>query len=232
MHMTASDSTWVHVGAFIRCEVGERMSAREKESNENELIFEEAYKILSDRVRSVHVTRIEEMPTIELYLDQVLSIINEQLAFMYAPNEKIITGAMVNNYVKQGVVPAPLRKRYSRRHIASLIFVCAFKRVLTISQIEQLFKMGAEFNVDYSRCFDAVLDLFEDKVDCLFPVDPFALPERRGKRLEVFDTKGERVTGLFERILENATIMLAYKVHADLMLGLDAHSVSESRVQQ
>ena len=94
---------------------------------------------LSQRVRTLHIARIDEMPRIDLYLDQVLSLVSEELSFMALPGEMLLTGSMVNNYVKQKLVPAPARRRYTRRHVATLIFVCAFKRVFSISEVKDLY---------------------------------------------------------------------------------------------
>ena len=84
---------------------------------------------LSEYMASVHIYRIDELPRIELYLDQVITLVCDELAFMCLPDEQTLTGSMVNNYVKQRLIPAPKRKRYTRRHVASLLFICAFKRV-------------------------------------------------------------------------------------------------------
>ena len=99
---------------------------------------EEDLRSLAERMRSVHISRIREMPRIELYLDQLLTLVSQELEFMQVPGETLVTGSMVNNYVKQGVIPAPRKKRYTRRHVASLLFVCALKRVFSISQVSQL----------------------------------------------------------------------------------------------
>ena len=183
--------------------------------DEEPFVFDEAYAELAHQMQSLHIARVAEMPRIELYLDQVLSIISSELSFMYAPNEKIVTGAMVNNYVKQRIVPAPTRKRYTRRHIASLIFVCAFKRVLSISQIEQIILTGHELGVD-----------LEQTIGGLFPDDPASHPTRLDGELQLVDIEGRRIGGTLERMLENAVFLLAYKVYADRMLDLEARQLS------
>lgn len=180
------------------------------------------YEELAAQMQSLHVARVDEMPRIELYLDQVLSIIATELAFMYSKDEKIVTGAMVNNYVKQRIVPAPTRKRYTRRHLASLLFVCAFKRVLSIAQIAQIFSTGAASHVDIERAYDDICGLLERTLAGLFPDDPAEHPTRHDGELQLVDSDGNRVDPELTRLLENAVFLLAYKVYADRMLALEA----------
>lgn len=196
--------------------------AKEMELPEAVLSFEEEYGELAALMGSLHVSRVSEMPRIPLYLDQVLSLVSMELAFMYDPDEKIVTGAMVNNYVKQRVVPAPIKKRYTRRHLASLLFVCAFKRVLSIAQVSQIMRMGAACHVDIERAYDDMISLLERTLAGLFPPDPCMHPTRLDGELCLVDLEGNRVTGELERLLENAVFLLAYTVYADRMLALEA----------
>ena len=82
----------------------------------------------------------DELPQIELYMDQVIVLLNEYLSyFVYEGNdEKLITAAMVNNYVKMKLVPAPVRKKYGRVHLAYLIMICTLKQSLRLSMLPTL----------------------------------------------------------------------------------------------
>ena len=81
---------------------------------------------------------------------------------MQLPGETLLTGSMVNNYVKQGVIPAPHKKRYTRRHLASLLFVCAFKRVFfSIAQVKQLMERIYASGVDLAWLYDEACALLE-----------------------------------------------------------------------
>lgn len=198
------------------------MAARKEPPLELPLSFDEAYKDLSSQMRSLHISRVDEMPRIELYLDQVLSIVGMELGFMYGPDEKIVTGSMVNNYVKQHVIPAPLRKRYTRRHLATLLFVCAFKRVLSISQIAEVFAMAREADVDVEMAYDELIGLLEQALAVLFHEDPAVRPTAGPIEVRLVDSAGNRCAGTLERLLENAVVLLACKVYADRMIALEA----------
>jgi hypothetical protein len=200
-------------------QIGAKM-ARKTDMQAETPLFEEAYAQLAERMQGLHISRVSEMPRIELYLDQVLSIIVQELSDLYAPDEKIVTGAMVNNYVKQHVVPAPTRKHYTRRHLASLLFVCAFKRVLSIAQIAQIFSIGHQEGVDIERAYDDVVHLFEETLAGMFPEDPASCPAFPSGELHLVDCEGNRLDGATERLLESAVFLLAYKVHTDALLAL------------
>ncbi len=82
----------------------------------------------------------EELPKIDLYMDQVIGLITQYLGFfVFDPNEeKLLTPSMVNNYVKMKLLPAPQKKKYGRKHIALLIMICTFKQSLSMAAVEQM----------------------------------------------------------------------------------------------
>ena len=79
----------------------------------------------------------DELPKIALYMDQVIGLINQYLGFfVYDPSEeKLLTPSMVNNYVKQRLLPPPVRKKYARKHIALLIMICTLKQSIGMSAV-------------------------------------------------------------------------------------------------
>lgn len=182
--------------------------------------LEVGYAAYAARMQSLHISRVNEMPRIELYLDQVLSIVSSELAFMYAPGERVVTGAMVNNYVKLQVVPAPVRKRYARRHLAMLLFVCAFKQVLSIEQIRVLITLAAEADIDSERAYDDMIGLFEETLRELFSEEPDKPSAQLSGKLQLVDTQGELVNGKLGNLFESAVILLAYSVHVNAMIAL------------
>ncbi len=77
-----------------------------------------------------------ELPGIELYMDQVITLLSEYLSFI--GGEKAITQPMINNYVKLGIMPAPVKKRYSKKHLAYLIIICFLKQTLSMELIKKI----------------------------------------------------------------------------------------------
>lgn len=75
---------------------------------------------------------------IELYMDQVIGVMEKFLLPFFPEEEKCITATMINNYVKQKILPPPQNKRYSRSHLAKLFMICILKRFMQLSDISVL----------------------------------------------------------------------------------------------
>lgn len=81
----------------------------------------------------------ESLPQLDLYMDQVILLLTRYLSPLdrYG-EEKAITASIINNYVRMKVVPPPVKKRYSRVHLAYLVIICTLKQSLSISCIQRL----------------------------------------------------------------------------------------------
>ena len=92
-----------------------------------------------------HCPRYRELPALELYMDQVLTLVESVLRPLCGEEgEPWVTGPMVNNYTKQGLLERPVKKKYSREHLAYLIFICSAKQVLSIPDIQKLLQVQRE----------------------------------------------------------------------------------------
>lgn len=81
----------------------------------------------------------EELPDMELYMDQVVALVGRYLELIpHDEKNPVITASSINNYVRLKVMPAPERKRYSRRHLAYAVMICAMKQSLTLTEIHQI----------------------------------------------------------------------------------------------
>ena len=63
----------------------------------------------------------ESLPQLDLYMDQVMVLMERYLALFSDGKDKLITPSMINNYVKLGLIPPPVKKKYSREHLARLM---------------------------------------------------------------------------------------------------------------
>ena len=81
----------------------------------------------------------EELPDIDLYMDQVVTFLDKQL-YIFQNNtlDKQITSSMINNYVKGEVLPSPIAKKYNREHLALIEEICTLKQVLSIADVKQI----------------------------------------------------------------------------------------------
>lgn len=95
---------------------------------------------------------LSELPGINLYMDQVISLLGEKLEF-YQRDEgsKLLTSSMINNYVKSEVIPHPEKKKYNKDHLASLIVVCLLKQVISIPDIKTLLSGCSDMEGFYSK---------------------------------------------------------------------------------
>ena len=84
----------------------------------------------SDSLMEFHLPRWEELPNFDLYMDQVITLIEGYLYILSDGKENVLTSAMINNYVKQKLVPKAEKKRYNRMHMAYLIAITVLKQVL------------------------------------------------------------------------------------------------------
>lgn len=101
--------------------------------NQAEHELEEWGKIIED----FQLPRWNLLPDIDLYMDQVLTLIEKYLLpLTIHTDQKIITSAMINNYVKLGLIPAPVKKRYTKKHLAFLLAISILKQVFTIQEIK------------------------------------------------------------------------------------------------
>lgn len=81
----------------------------------------------------------EDIPAIELYMDQVTTFMDQQLGKNKRSEEdKVLTKTMINNYTKNEILPPPVKKKYSKNHIILLIYIYYLKNFLSISDIKSL----------------------------------------------------------------------------------------------
>lgn len=97
---------------------------------------------MNTEIKDFHLPRWDELPNIDLYIDQLVSLLEEYLSG-YIKNdnekdEKIITKTMINNYVKQNIIKPPINKKYNKEHVASLFVVFVLKQVYSINDIKKL----------------------------------------------------------------------------------------------
>ena len=128
---------------------------------------ERAMRDFEALVQTLHFPRYRELPAIELYMDQVLTYVDDQLRPLLPEGEKLLTSSMVNNYVKQKLIPVPTQKRYGREHVALLIFICLMKRSVSIADIQRLFAMQAAAS-STERAYDFFCTAAEESLRSLF----------------------------------------------------------------
>lgn len=119
------------------------------------------YKDFFESQRSVcSLPKWEDLPDIELYMDQVITLMTKYFGGLSPSGEPIITSSMINNYVKNEVIPAPVKKKYSRTHLFRLIIICVMKPVLPIPDISRLIETLLK-----TRSEAEVMDIFAEQYE-------------------------------------------------------------------
>ena len=92
-----------------------------------------------DEFNKIDYVKPEDIPNIDLYMDQVTTFMDSQLATSKRHEvDKFLTNTMIKNYSKNDLLPPPEKKKYSKEHVLTLIFIYYFKSILSISDIQSI----------------------------------------------------------------------------------------------
>ena len=95
---------------------------------------------LKQRLEEERPMRWDDLPDISLYMDQIISYMTRQL-ITYDGGDAL-TPAMVNNYIKDGLLPRADGKKYGKVHLGYLTAICALKQVLSVKETQALLAAG------------------------------------------------------------------------------------------
>lgn len=175
--------------------------------NDIELSLKQWGKELKD----LHLPRWHELPDIELYMDQVITLIEKYLSpVISVKKHPLLTSSMVNNYVKLGLIPAPTKKRYNQKHLAFLVAITLLKQVLTIPEV----KDGILFQVALAGSKEAY--------------DLFCTEQEQAIKVVVSQALGEEPVAAFAEVIptelfavRGATLSFAAKLFAEKVVELE-----------
>ena len=109
-------------------------------------------------ITDYHLPDWDSIPDFGLYMDQVIVLLEQYLSFIPAPvggKERFVTSSTINNYVRLKIMPAPVKRKYHRVHIAYLVMILTMKQSLSISDVQKVIPP-----MDSSE--DEVLSVYED----------------------------------------------------------------------
>lgn len=112
---------------------------------------------IAEAFREFRFPKYREIPDVGLFLEQVSKYIS---GFLAPLENAAITGSMISNYVKKGMVANPVKKQYYREQIAQLIFIAVVKTVLPLEDIQLFLKIQKE-NYDCSIAYEYFCSEFE-----------------------------------------------------------------------
>lgn len=116
----------------------------------------------------------EDIPNIDLYMDQVTTFMDSQLSSTKRHVEgKILTKTMINNYAKNNLLPPPIKKKYSKEHLLVLIFIYYFKNILSIRDIETLLRpitddaFSSDSTLDMTKLYEEICAMEKAQIEPL-----------------------------------------------------------------
>ena len=112
------------------------------------------------KVEAHSLPRWEQLPDFELYMDQVISLMQKYLE-PYLLKDDNLTPSMINNYVKMEALPAPIKKRYSKEHISRLIIICLMKRQFALPTISSIIN-AESINNDIISFYNYFVESYEN----------------------------------------------------------------------
>ena len=159
---------------------------------------------MTNKFQDFHMPRYDEIPDIDLYMDQLLAYIEKILSPLFInDNEKILTTSMVNNYVKQGVLPPTVKKRYSREHVIILMEICLAKQIYSIQEIGKLISVqNAIF--DMRTSYNYICTELENALKCTFANEPLIKDSGNSNQES-------------RLLVRNTVIAFAHKLHTQIM---------------
>jgi|SRR5690625_2534530 len=145
---------------------------------------------IHDMIKDIHLDThlsLEEIPDLELYMDQVIQLFEKKFAETKRnEEEKVLTKTMINNYAK-GKLFFPIKnKRYSKEHVILISMIYQMKSSLSIQDVKQ------------------TLDRLNEKID----EDSFSVQELYEKYIHLVEANND----IFEEAVETHTEQIADKV--------------------
>jgi len=119
-------------------------------------------KHLKEKLTSERPVSWAQFPDIGLYKDQVVSYMYRQLINFEEGGQ--LTAAMINNYIKDGLLPRADGKKYSREHLAGLTEICLLKQVLSVKDTGFLLKQ-LHNDADYEKFYTRFLDILDEALE-------------------------------------------------------------------
>lgn len=168
----------------------------------------------------------EEIPDIGLYMEQVITLLRRYLDYLppELKDEEAITAAAVNNYVRNRVMPGPVKKRYYRIHLAYLIMICTLKQGISLSLVQRL--LPAELTEEQLR------PIYGEYVERHSLTARYFTQEVRAACAAILEHEGEAPamlqTDRIEDLIASAAVIGGFsRLLAEKLLLLQGHTVED-----
>ncbi len=165
---------------------------------------------------------LSKIPNINLYMDQALTFMNENL-YQRNPQDKTLTKSMINNYVKNNLIPKPENKKYFPQHIIALIYIFYMKQILSLDDVKSICNsyMANHFeNDDMAELYKVFLEIEkEDAKNMEGEIKALASNLYSNKSCEKFD-EDEKLFLLISLLSSRAN---TYKIMIEKLLDYNSN---------
>ncbi|MEY7999782.1 DUF1836 domain-containing protein [Clostridium sp. Mt-5] len=166
---------------------------------------------LIEELQNFTQLKLENIPDIDLYMDQVTTFIEDKLGYLKRNKEdNTITKTMINNYTKAGILMPPKKKKYSKQHMILIILTYYLKQILSISDIQNLFSpivnsimSGEDHEESLNNVYRKFLKIENDQVESF--VEDF---ENKIKEDNILDENSGIHTGDSQENLDELVVIV------------------------
>ena len=174
-------------------------------------------------LRSFALPEWEDIPDIGLYMEQVTELLGQYLDYLPPElrEEKVITPTAINNYVRTGLMPGPVKKRHYRIHIAYLIMICTLKQSLSLAMLQKLLPAGL--------CEDEAREVYSSFVRRHSKSTDYFVGEVRSAAGEIFneDAAGGNISSDVADLIAGAAVIAAFsRLLAEKLILLNGRDLS------
>ena len=159
--------------------------------------MQEIKKKVAEQMKTFRLPRYHELPDVGLYLEQVVRYVNRYIIM----EENELTPSMVSNYVKQKLIPGPVKKSYTADSIAYLLFMAYTKTVIPLGDIR--FMMGVQKETyDLQVAYDYFCAEFENLIQYVYGI------KEKEDEIGYDDTEQKE-------LLRSALLSVTYKIYLE-----------------
>ena len=119
-----------------------------------------------NKMKSTDYVQPGEIPNIDLYMDQVTKFMDEHLeSSKRRTDDKLLTKTMINNYTKNNLLPSPEKKKYTKDHMYTLLFIYYLKNVMPMDDMQSILKpltdmfFGNNGSIDMEAIYKEIFDI-------------------------------------------------------------------------
>lgn len=153
---------------------------------------------ISQSIQNFKLPRYDDLPEVELYLDQTTAYISERLEIL---GDVKLTSSMISNYVKHKIIRRPVKKRYAADQIAELFFIAVSKNVMQLSDLKAAIELQRR---TYST--KVAYNYFVEELENI-------LPYVFGLKTDLDEIGNEHTE--YQRMLHNIIMAVSYKAYID-----------------